>query len=333
MRFLDYLQVVIRLIRPERNRKGQRVLQDFYEYALARTTDIAEAPPPQTPLECLQRIADVRAIHTLIAGATARLTWNVAKRYNGTGNPDEFRSRNLDRYAGHIVADYLVLGQAFFTENFTYVSPLEAFPDTILSIQRPNGTPLQSAFWLMRQFWELNRAETQILALMGAAAFLYPKDSNMPLTGDELDQLRKNLQDKVRKGGVGGIEPVSVPVELIPIPIDNQKYRLIEIRTQLIRQLCNLFQIDSSLLNDPENKTYSNKTLALKALYTNVIIPTAYEVAYALQTRTLDYVITIETSNIELLHEDRVAQADYVIKLLQAGLITPEKARSLLELD
>jgi hypothetical protein len=56
-------------------------------------------------------------------------------------------------------------------------------------------------------------------------------------------------------------------------------------------------------------------------------------VAYALQTRTLDYVITIETSNIELLHEDKVAQADYVLKLLQAGLITPEKARSLLELD
>jgi hypothetical protein len=158
---------------------------------------------------------------------------------------------------------------------------------------------------------------------MGAAAFLYPKDSNMPLTGDELDQLRKNLQDKVRKGGVGGIEPVSVPIELIPVPIDNEKYRLTEIRTQLIRELCNLFQIDSSLLNDPENKTYSNKTLALKALYTNVIIPTAYEVAYALQTRTLDYVITIETSNIELLHEVRVAQADYVIKLLQAGLLTP----------
>jgi phage portal protein BeeE len=168
---------------------------------------------------------------------------------------------------------------------------------------------------------------------MGAAAFLYPKESNIPLTNDELEQLRKNVHEKIRKGGVGGIEPVSIPIEILPISIDNQKYRLIEIRTQLIRELCNLFQIDSSLLNDPENKTYSNKTLALKALYTNVIIPIAYEAAYALQTRTLDYVITIETSNIELLHEDRVAQADYVIKLLQAGLITPDKAKSLLELD
>jgi hypothetical protein len=202
MRFLDYLQVVIRLIRPERNRKGQRVLQDFHEYGLAHTLDITDAQPPQTPLECLQRIADVRAIHSLIAGASARLTWKVAKRYNGTEIPDEFRSRNLDRYAGHIVADYLVLGQAFFTENFTYISPLEVFPDITLSIQRPNGTPLQSAFWLMRQFWELNRAETQILSLMGAAAFLYPKESNIPLTNDELDQIRKISKIKSVRGAL-----------------------------------------------------------------------------------------------------------------------------------
>ena len=180
MRFLDYLQVIIRLIRPERNRKGQRILQDFYEFGLARTTDIAEAPPPQTPLECLQRIADVRAIHTLIAGATARLTWKVAKRYNGTEIPDEFRSRNLDRYAGHIVADYLVLGQAFFSENFTYISPLESFPDTTLSIQRPNGTPLQSAFWLMRQFWELNRAERKSFLLWAPPLSSTPKTQTCP---------------------------------------------------------------------------------------------------------------------------------------------------------
>jgi len=127
------------------------VLQDFHEYGIVHTADITQAPPPQTPLECLQRIADVRAIHSLIAGAAARLTWKVAKRYNGSEIPDDFRSRNIDRYAGHIVPDYLLLGQAFFTENFTYISPLEALPEGALSIQRPTGTPLQSAFWLMRQ--------------------------------------------------------------------------------------------------------------------------------------------------------------------------------------
>ncbi len=50
----------------------------------------------------------------------------------------------------------------------------------------------------------------------------------------------------------------------------------------LLRELCNLFAVDSSLLNDPENKTYSNKQLAEQALFVNVIIPQVHHFLYEL---------------------------------------------------
>ena len=40
-----------------------------------------------------------------------------------------------------------------------------------------------------------------------------------------------------------------------------------------LRAICNVFGLDSSLFNDPANKTFNNRKEAEKALYTNAIIP------------------------------------------------------------
>lgn len=42
-----------------------------------------------------------------------------------------------------------------------------------------------------------------------------------------------------------------------------------------LRALCNVLGYDSSLFNDPANKTYNNRLEAEKSMYTNVIMPLA----------------------------------------------------------
>ena len=41
-----------------------------------------------------------------------------------------------------------------------------------------------------------------------------------------------------------------------------------------LRAMCNVFGLDSSLFNDPANKTFNNRKEAEKALYTNAVQPT-----------------------------------------------------------
>jgi len=43
--------------------------------------------------------------------------------------------------------------------------------------------------------------------------------------------------------------------------------------------MCNVLGLDSSLFNDPANKTFNNRLEAEKALYTNVIIPLSDKIA------------------------------------------------------
>ncbi len=45
-----------------------------------------------------------------------------------------------------------------------------------------------------------------------------------------------------------------------------------------LRAVCNVFGLDSSLFNDPANKTFNNRKEAEKALFTNAIIPIAEKV-------------------------------------------------------
>lgn len=40
-----------------------------------------------------------------------------------------------------------------------------------------------------------------------------------------------------------------------------------------LRQLCNIYRVNSALLNDPDNKTYNNMYEARKALISDAILP------------------------------------------------------------
>jgi hypothetical protein len=59
----------------------------------------------------------------------------------------------------------------------------------------------------------------------------------------------------------------------IPIGLTSEDMKVIESEKWDLRRLCNIFGIQSQLLNDPDNKTYANAEQAEKALTTRAALP------------------------------------------------------------
>jgi len=84
-----------------------------------------------------------------------------------------------------------------------------------------------------------------------------------------------------------------------------------------LRAICNTMGYDSSLFNDPANKTYNNRLEAEKAMYTNVMMPLA-EMFDAQDTRFIAWNhypernrrIRHDFSKIEALQKDKKAEAE-----------------------
>ena len=60
----------------------------------------------------------------------------------------------------------------------------------------------------------------------------------------------------------------------IQMAMSSADLQLLEKGVINLRAMCNVFGLDSSLFNDPANKTFNNRKEAEKALYTNAVQPT-----------------------------------------------------------
>ena len=113
-----------------------------------------------------------------------------------------------------------------------------------------------------------------------------------------------------------------------------------------LRDLCNLYGVDSSLFNDPANKTYNNRKEAEKAMFTNAVIPVNEKDIHSLSQWLLPgwnekdnttYQIRQNLSSIPVLHEDedkRAAKQEKVskifISILEAQISNEQKVFSLM---
>lgn len=310
----------------ERIRRALTRKKEF-SYAV-QLSDVVFAPTTFSQrYQALQMIPAVKAIHTLLEGAAGRLSWEVYFEDQRVDTHSEL----LDAYAGLLFADWLVLGEARFKRGF--VRDIKNF-EFVCSHPAP---PLESGGILLKKFFELERAEYQAFWRQGAMVFAVLKENTTYIpTPDSVENARKVLQNNIRTAGAGGVELLPVPLEFKELTKGLTEYGFAEQKIHLIRELCNLFAVDSSLLNDPDNKTYSNKTEAQKALYINVIIPAAVSFAKSLERELIrqnqHFTITVDYSSIESISELRFEHVDSIISLYESGIITLEEAQNMLRL-
>lgn len=203
-------------------------------------------------------------------------------------------------------------------------------------------SPLEAgmfAYESSNQKWE---ASANILKNRGAIGIL-SNESDIPLTPTQMDAAQEAWQSKFGGGkNYGKPFMTSAKMKWQNIALSPQDLQLIESGVMSLRAICNIYQIDSSLFNDPANKTFNNRKEAAKSMWQDAVIPLLesftqsfnnWVVANYSEAEGRDYVLTYDLSNISVLHEDKDKQADRVTKLVSSGIITPNEAREMIGLE
>lgn len=124
--------------------------------------------------------------------------------------------------------------------------------------------------------WE---ADSHLLKNRGIAGMITDK-SNRPMNDEQALEVQSSF-DRQNSGTdkFGKVKVTNKDLNYIQMAMSSTDLQLIEKGVITLRAICNVFGLDSSLFNDPANKTFNNRKEAEKAMYTNVIMPIAKKIA------------------------------------------------------
>jgi len=135
-------------------------------------------------------------------------------------------------------------------------------------------SPLKAARRSVRLGNDGDQALSKALKNGGASGVVYPTDPDLeqltPMQRSQLEQYLRQMQgpDNYKNWLVSsvklGFEKFGVP------PVDLE---IIEAGKMTQRDICNVYNYPSELLNDPDNKTHANKQESRKQLYLDNVIP------------------------------------------------------------
>jgi phage portal protein BeeE len=142
--------------------------------------------------------------------------------------------------------------------------------------------------------------------------------SNRPMTEPEATKIQRAFNNRIAgTDKYGGVGVTNKDLKYIPMAMSSTDLQLIEQGVVSLRAMCNVFGLDSSLFNDPANKTFNNRLEAEKALYTNAIMPLADKIAakhnnYIVKNHYPDgnYRMRKDFSKVEALQSDKKQEAE-----------------------
>jgi HK97 family phage portal protein len=113
----------------------------------------------------------------------------------------------------------------------------------------------------------------------GASGLITDK-SNRPMLPDEAKQVQADFNNQIAGvSNFGKIKVSNKDLSYIQMGMTAEEMKLVESGVISLRAICNVFNISSSLFNDPANKTYNNMNEAQKGFYTDCIIPLSNRLA------------------------------------------------------
>jgi HK97 family phage portal protein len=184
--------------------------------------------------------------------------------------------------------------------------------------------------------WE---ADANLLQNRGAIGMITDK-SNRPMLPEEAAKVQSDFD--AQNSGVrnfGRIKVTNKDLHFIQMAMSSSDLQLIEKGIINLRALCNVFGIDSSLLNDVENKTFNNRREAEKSLYTNCVIPLSLKISDSLTNLICKnhfpnkrVWMRQDFSKVECLQENKKDNAEIYSMLKERGIISAETAADILGL-
>ena len=120
--------------------------------------------------------------------------------------------------------------------------------------------------------WE---ADANLLQNRGAIGMI-TDSSERPMTENEAEKAQTSFDNQTTgPNKFGRIKVTNKDLKFVQMAMSSADLQILEKGVIPLRALCNVMGYDSSLFNDPANKTYNNRNEAEKSMYTNVIIPLA----------------------------------------------------------
>lgn len=181
-------------------------------------------------------------------------------------------------------------------------------------------------------------ADANLLQNRGAVGLITDK-SNRPMTPDEAKAVNDSFNNSIGgKNSYGKIHVTNKDLSYIQLAMSPVDLQLLEKGVVNLRAICNVFGLDSSLFNDPENKTYSNRVEAEKSMYTNAIMPISDKVGEHLTRKICpnhfpmkEVRMRQDFSNIEVLQENFKEKADVYALLKNSGIVSANTAAEALK--
>ena len=203
-------------------------------------------------------------------------------------------------------------------------------------------SPLEPTLKVWKTSSERWNAYAHVLKNRGVSGIL-TDNSDRPMTPEQAKAMQE--QANQRLGGsrkFGQVMVSNKKLDFIKMGLSPQDMELLDLGVISLRALCNAYHVDSSLFNDPANKTFNNRKEAQKALWTDAILPEIYKTENGLNNWLVDPISKIENRNLKLcpildniepLQQDMELLADRLVKLRTSGIISGNDAIKQLGLD
>ncbi len=203
----------------------------------------------------------------------------------------------------------------------------------------PNGgirgvSPLSAARKLIAHDNDAVEANLRILRNGGPKGVM--SIEGMPdITLDQLEAAQKKWDEKYANGNNYGKVAFMGPVKWQDLGYTAEDLGIFQGRVMSMRDICNVYNVSSQLLNDPENKTYNNMQDARKALITQCVLPNIHVLTDLLNRLIVpafgdSLEIVTDNSHWEELRDDMGA---LVTMLNTANWLTLNEKRKAMNLD
>lgn len=192
-------------------------------------------------------------------------------------------------------------------------------------------SPLQAAFLTLDGSNNSHQASAFILRNKGISGLITTDSGDVVVAPGVGKAIQKQIQRQIAgTDNYGKVPFSSVPLKYVQTGMSPTDLKMLELNTQRLRTFCNVYGVDSSIFNDPENKTYSNRTEASKDFYSLGVLPPLDKILTGINKDLIkdeNTAIKADTSEIAALQKDKKLEAEINVMYVSAGIIDANEIR------
>jgi len=229
----------------------------------------------------------------------------------------------------------LNIDSRYYTIDQEKISHIKFFNPCYSTVQESlyGLSPIQVAAKVVQTGNDRWDADASLLQNRGAIGLITDK-SQRPMLPDEAAKVQSDFDSQTAgTRNFGKIKVTNKDLAFIQMAMSSVDLQLIEKGVVNLRAICNVYGLDSSLFNDPENKTYNNRLEAERAMFTNAIMPISDKISEQLTM----FLCTNhfpgkkvrmgqDFSSIEVLQENFKEKAQTYSMLKNSGIISANQA-------